>query len=164
MPVTGPRWQGQLTADLATGSPIYYRPLPGTRRFYNPTTGQEVSEHYVVRIYRPALGQAERQSIVVRGRQTAISTRRLRQDLVGRYATVTGESNPIADPNFQTAVMVLEREKRSLLGASEAEKEWICRPDGDYAQALVQLGRRAPDADWLVGTSPEGYIKTYLGG
>lgn len=164
MPVASPRWQGQLNADLATGAPVYYRQIPGTRRFYNPTTGEEVSEHYVVRIYRPALDAAERQAVVQQGRQYGISTRRLRQNLIQRYSSVTGLDDPYNDPTFQQAIRVLEREKRSLLGSSEAEREWISRPGGDYANALVTLGRRSPDADWLVGTSPEGYIANYLGG
>lgn len=54
----------RLEADLATGAPIFYARTPGTKHgakdaYYNPQTGQVVSEHYVLRVYRPYLSEAE---------------------------------------------------------------------------------------------------------
>lgn len=59
-----PKNRAQLEADLATGAPIFYARTPGTKHgakdaYYNPQTGQVVSEDYVLRVYRPYLSEAE---------------------------------------------------------------------------------------------------------
>ena len=174
---TGGRYAEQLRADLANARPIPYRRLPGSgRRYYNPYTGNIVTEHYVVRIYRPNLSKIERELTAQSNRRNAVATRRQRKSFLETYLIKKQAENPgstlrelnarYAD-EFQSLYVQLRTQQLAAKAApiGSEERERILSPTGAYAQALEDLGRRLPDQDFMVGMSPSpkgGYIDTVV--
>ncbi len=138
--------------------------MPGKiRTYYNPRTGQEVSEHYVVRIYRPALSDIEREEARRRVRLYTSQQRRVvasladswevRQESLGQPVTPrnlirkNAEFNALLD-RFR---IVSYEARHAPLGTPLRDSLYAA--DGEYAQLLVLLGRRLPDAGFPVGES-----------
>jgi hypothetical protein len=160
-----PRLQAQLDADLRTGRPIYYRQIPGTRTYYNPNTGAEVSEHYVLR-YRANLDDAARQSIVIRGRVVGRQNRALKSSMAHTYAVRQqalsslpySDEDAIDSLDFQILVQRMYDLKRQTIGTFGDQRAALTDPNGEYANVLMQLGRRLENQTDFVGMSPTGYI------
>jgi hypothetical protein len=160
-----PRLQAQLDADIATGRPIFYRQIPGTRTYYNPNTGQEVSEHYVLN-YRQNLDESARQAVVLRGRIIGRQNRALKLSMAHTYAVrqqaISGlpytDDDSINSIDFQVLVQRMLDLKRQTIGTFGDQKASLTDPNGEYANVLVQLGRRLENQTDFVGMSPTGYI------
>lgn len=159
--------QAQLTADLASGRPIAYRRLPGTasgRGFYNPATGDQVSQHYVLRVYRPSLTDVERQFTRERVQLEAARARVqvsslaetwiLKERSLGRPVTSRNEARKNAEFQalYQRLQVVSLQARHAPLGSRQREELYAA--DGEYANLLVQLGRRLPNEEFRVGMSP----------
>jgi hypothetical protein len=157
----------QLAADLASGRPIPYRRQPTGRGYYNPYTGQRVSEHYVVRVYRPNLGPIEREITSRSNRRNAASSTKRRRDVQDDFLYKKLAENPDKeqgelwlDPDIREEFNELYIKLRSYhidtiaapIGSDERED--LLSADGDYADTLVELGMRLPDEDKPVGQSP----------
>jgi hypothetical protein len=167
----------QLQQDLASRRPIPYRRYPGSGRdYYNPYTGQRVSEHYVVRIYRPNLAPIERELTAQANRRSAVRTVKQRRSIQQTFLIKKQAENPgqtLAQlqaqyaGEFQDLYIQLRTQQIAAKNApiGSAERENILSPTGLYAQTLVDLGRRLPNQDFLVGMSPAakgGYIDTVV--
>jgi hypothetical protein len=217
-----PPWQAaQLEADLARGEVIPYRRLPGTgprdfgpRTYYNPATGDQVSEDYVIRRYRPAirnnssaqyLEYRERERLVTRtqARQRAsfqqtflikkaadsgntsyvtlnpdgtVTTsfpqsfiRENQQEFNGLYATL--RYHAIQSRFVDTGIRYNERTGVPTFPApGTSELDEYLHSEGDYANTLVDLGRRLPGETAPVNSSPDSrggnilndYIATFV--
>ena len=159
--------QRQLAADLATGSPIPYRRVPGKNRVYfNPRTGDEVSEHYVVRIYKPALSEIERSEI---NRQVRINTRQQAIQLNSLADTWRAKQAALGTPIDSRNVAKKNAEFRALYNRfkvvsynarqssriieDRATRDRLYDGQGEYAQLLVALGRRRQEDTFMVGES-----------
>lgn len=167
----------QLQRDLRSRRPIPYRRLPGAgRRYYNPYTGDIVTEHYVVRIYRPNLSSIERELTAQANRRNAVRTQRQRKSLLQTFLIKKQSENPGRSlheleaeykDEFQSEYIKLRTQqlaaKSAVIGSEERRN--ILAPDGEYAKTLENLGRRIPNQDFLVGSSPApkgGYIDTVV--
>lgn len=171
------KYGAQLRRDLSSRRPIPYRRLPGSgRRYYNPYTGQTVTEHYVVRIYRPNLTSIQRELTAQANRRQAVRTRRQRKSLLETFLIKKQAENPgrtlqqLSDQyqaEFQDLYVKLRTQQLAAKAAEigSEERRNILSPNGEYAQTLVDLGRRLPNQDFLVGMSPAskgGYIDTVV--
>lgn len=157
-----PRLQDQLANDLGTGRPIPFRRVPGTRKYQNPYTGQIVTEHYVVRIYRPQLGLADRYIIQEQSKRYQKRRRRYEKSLLDTYmARQEALGNSITRSDARRSPEFIELNRRLTAISIESrqfpigspEREQFFRPDGEYAQILVALGRRLDGDDFPVGMS-----------
>jgi hypothetical protein len=172
------RYQEQLLRDLGSGKAIPYRRLPGLpgsseKRYINPLTGQTtfddgsyITEDYVLRHYRPALAEAERQATTQANRRYAFQSRGLRISFAETFLLKKQVENPLMSDeqlrdNFNQEFMDLYAElKRVQIAARNTDinsplRAGLMAPDGPYAELLVALGRREPDASWAVGLSKE---------
>lgn len=172
-----PRLLAQLNADLRSGRPIAYRRLGGTKaRFYNPDTGQEVSEHYV-RIYNRSIAErssAARNEIRFRNRSFGQKARRetgqqwqtyqARQQALGRQANEQDFLGTQAE--FNRAKLGTRHQPDYHLLRDQDNTPYIVdrtkAPDSDLANLLVSMGRRLVGQDNYVGTSPEGWIENHV--
>lgn len=171
----------QLRKDLAAGRPVPYRRLPGAagikgRKYYNPYNGDIVSEHYVIRVYRPNLSSLEREITAQSNRRNALNTRRQRKSIQETYLIKKQAENPgrtLAQlqtqyaSEFQTLYRNLRVQQLAAKSAEigSDERKNILAADGEYARTLEELGRRVPNQDFLVGMSPQvkgGYIDTVV--
>lgn len=159
--------QAQLYSDLASGRPIAYRRIPGVasgRGYYNPLTGKPVSQHYVLRIYRPALTDVERQYTkervrleVARARvqvNSLADTWMFKERSLGRPVTTRNMAKKDAEFQrlYQRLQIISVQARHAPLGSRLREELYAA--DGEYANLLVQLGRRLPNEDFRVGMSP----------
>lgn len=181
--------------NLTNLSLSYYRQVPSatpggrTYRYYDIATGDEISL-YQYRRYLASLTSAERQYYDQYLKQTAQSARGRRQDIYDSYraqSAVTGQAMTGREFNLLSAQLrtysyqegVLRRQvtaaarsgDRTALIASQDALRALTSPGGQYAATLVALGRRPPDADWMVGVSgdnggihqgPQGQVGTWV--
>jgi hypothetical protein len=155
---------------MPSGPPIHYRRIPGTRRYINPRDPTDVrTEHYVVRIYRPSLSVTQRSEVRTEARQVATRRRKNRSDVASTYQRKVEAENGAYSRSDRDAfaddyarLQQLKFEESSMIGLPERADELadLRAADGEYAQLLVDLGRRPPDADYPVGESPEGISAT----
>lgn len=210
-------WQAdQLSTDLASGEVIPYRRLPGTgprdfgpRTYYNPATGQQVSEDYVIRRYRPAIRnnslaqyseyrQRENVLIQTQARQRASMQQsfliKKNHDTGNNYVTLNPDGTvTTAFPQsfirqYQGEFSGLYAELRYHAIQSRfaggpvtydvntgapifpSERDEYLDANGDYANTLVDLGRRLPGETAPVDASPDSrgghsrndYIATFV--
>lgn len=126
------RHQGQLETDLSAGKAIPYRRLPGTgprtygpRTYYNPETGQQVSEDYVVRHYRPALrdqGLAEYAELQTRQRSFNATQSSIRASMLQTFLIKkSSEQGLTLRPNVALNGQVSYSFPRSFVNANQQE-------------------------------------------
>lgn len=157
----------------ARGLPAGYRPsdplvlfrrIPGTRRYYDPSTYETHTEHFVIRKYRPTRTASEREAIRASGRQTIARRTETKRSIASTYVRKLNSEGREFNRNREIELQVLydrlqqlKIEDQQLLRANDTEaRDALLAPDGEYAQILVRLGRRPADADYLVGMSPVG--------
>lgn len=165
-------------SEVSQGSPpIGFRRIPGTRRYYNPTTYEEYST-YAVRQYRARLygvqGDRAREAVRNEARRYRESLFRGRQDIRalydlkweaehGRKPSPTEHRAVNADFNTKyLRLMRLRYEYNKLSIAQQRQRDALSAAQGPIADALRDLGFRRPTDDWPVGMSPTGYTKTVM--
>lgn len=167
--------------SYAARSPsTYYRRLPGSRAYYNPLTGDILTEHQYVRRFRRGLSYTATTADGEKIRLPAPTDRQLasqleyQRDINARVAQRRREireqyaydrditiQEAQADPEFQDLLIrrdYLEFQKdqiRRQYGQDSEEYQEFMASDGEFAQVLVDLGLRPADADWMVGMSDE---------
>jgi len=182
----------RLQRDLEQPTPVFYRQVPGNRQlYYNPRDkSYTVTEHYVVRVYRPRLDEIRRQQIKKISAKQVVIDRINTSNLLDTWLVkqaAQGDVLPRKKRNlFGTTVTVLvDKEKQAefndLVERLKTEafiartwplddpggKEVHTGPNSEYARLLVELGRRRPDEPFGVGDSPKrvggrSYIDTYV--
>lgn len=177
-----PRWQAQLNRDLATGAPIPYRRVPGRarRQYYNPLRPQDpiVSEHYVVRVYKPALSDLERMKITEYVRESVHRQYFLKRNLADQWQlkketegrTPTSLREAQRDPEFIRLYNDFRAEAFAArhIPIGGALRNVVYAPGGRYHNLLVALGRRTGEENFPVGESPkhvsegQSYIDTVV--
>jgi hypothetical protein len=163
----GQKYEAQLQKDLASG-PVAYRKVPGSRRYYNPKTGETVSEDYVVRIYRKQVSPQELRVMQYRSKVLAQSNRQVRDSLGRTYWAKlqadkvisteqvyrSSQLNQYGFNNVYTRLRAVSYNARyQTLDSPERKAAYAA--DGEYAQLLVALGRRLPEETFMVGDSPK---------
>lgn len=143
------------------------------RKYYNPLTGQDkfrdgtpITEDYVLRHYRPALSQLERELTTESNRTYAIRSRKIRTSVQETYLVKKKAEYPLLtdqqlrdrfSQEFRDMYSELKRTqilaRHAFIGSDE--RRAFMAPDGRYAELLVELGRRKPDESWAVGASSE---------
>lgn len=169
-----PRVQAQLEADLR-GRPIPYRRKPGgpSNVWVNPYTGQEVSEYYVVRVYRPYLYQNEQAAAYAVQQLSRGQLRRAQEmklSLAETYVLVqAANGQPVTNVNevlkqeeFNRIVELLEAERFRLRFLEPVERDAQTGPSSELAELLVLVGRRLGDEDFDVGDSPDDYVRNVV--
>lgn len=130
----------------------------------------------MVRIYRPNLSPIQRELTSISNRRNALSTRKQRKSIQETYLVKKQAENPgktlkQLEAQYKDEFMDLYTELRTQQLAAKAEsigseaRDNILSSTGRYAQTLVDLGRRLPNQDFLVGMSPAskgGYIDTVV--
>jgi hypothetical protein len=130
----------------------------------------------VVRIYRPNLSSIERELTAQANRRNAVRTRKQRKSIQETFLIKKQAENPgmtLAQleqryrSEFQDLYLKLRTQQLAAKAApiGSEERRNILSPTGEYAQTLVDLGRRLPNQDFLVGMSPAskgGYIDTVV--
>jgi hypothetical protein len=72
------------------------------------------------------------------------------------------DSDAINSLDFQTLVFRMQDLKRQLIGTWGDQRAAMTDPNGEYANVLVQLGRRLENQTDFVGMSPTGYINAVV--
>jgi hypothetical protein len=149
---------------VASDPLIHYRRIPGTRRYYNPKTYQTISDRQVQN-YRKSLTPNQREDIRVQSRRVGTASRRKRGDLLSTFQrkldyeeTSYTASERARFANLYARLQQISLQEREWIGLPEYadELEDLRDPDGEYADILVELGRRDPDSEDPVGSSPPG--------
>lgn len=165
----------RLAADKAAGRPVAYRPVPGSSsRYYNPLTREEVSGHYVKRIYNPTLSTPERYTV----QQAELRRVRTERSQYGAlYDTWITKQQSSGDPVTAANEDAKNREfnelyERFKIVSYNARNSPIEDPnrqdyfaaDSEYAQLLVLLGRRRAEDTFPVGESSKqvGFQGSYI--
>ena len=182
-------YSGRLAQDRAileaTGKPISYRRVPGlaSRLFYDPNdpTRPEVSEHYVVRIYRPIVrqeleskpGRVTYTEYIQANRRYARKLTENKLSLAETYQIkLLSESRELTidqvlkDKRFNDLALrlqVVSYEARHS-PIDSALRQRLYAANGAYAKTLYELGRRERGAGFPVGESPlqVGVGKSYI--
>lgn len=161
-------WADRLQDDLTRG-PVFYRRVPGgNRTYYDPKrpTLAPVSEHYVVRIYKPAIEAEQRAVINARVRDYQRIAREQNKSLAETYMIrqaslgqpVTAQNVTLKDAQFKDLVRQLQiesykaRQQNVLTNPNRAK---AFETGSAYSNLLVALGRRTGEEDFLIGESPK---------
>lgn len=130
----------------------------------------------MVRIYRPNLAPIQRELLNQANRRNSVRTRAQRKSIQETYLIKKQAENPgtslrqLEQQNkaeFQALYVKLRTQQIAAKAADigSDERANILSPTGEYAQTLVDLGRRLPNRDFIVGMSPSpkgGYIDTVV--
>ncbi len=170
------RNQAQLNADLAAG-PIFYRRVPGPgRKYYDPMRPENptVSEHYVLRVYKPKLNQIQRQQVNQRVRDTIKLQRQQKLTLAETWSAkqaslgrpVTPRNLTLKDQQFKQAYDQYRIESWTARhqGLENPNRAAYFAPGSTYDQSMVQMGRRTGEEDFPIGESPKhaGQTGSYI--
>ena len=173
--------QSQLNADLQSGTPIPYTRVPGftkdgkpLRRYYNPQTGIEVSEHYYLN-YRRSLSQIERTNLTLQVRTNRLGVKNYRDSLWNSYVlrkqAEQQNKGPLADPStiiepdneeFSMLYLSLIQQRYKVNQMFGEEKVTMNDPGGNLAATLTLLGRRLSTDTQFVGQSDPDWISTHV--
>jgi hypothetical protein len=162
------RNQGFLSRDLGYGSPVFYRPVPGSAsRYYDPSRPENgtVSKHYVFKVYHPQLNPLQRAMVretmtrhVSRQRQIRSSLAEgwmLRQAAIGN--PVTPENTRDRQGEFTELYNRLRVEAHAARQQNRLEnpdRVLAFQAGSPYSNLWVELGRRRGDENFPVGDSP----------
>lgn len=144
---------------------IHYRRIPGTRRYLDPQNPTRTVSDRFVRNYRNSLSANQREAIRVESRQVAIRNRKYGGSVATTHQAKIqyeggsyGSSDRARLAELYARLYQYKLQERSMIGIPEYadELEALRDPSGDYANVLVELGRRPANATYPVGTSPPG--------
>jgi hypothetical protein len=159
--VAGRKPSKGLTGRYAPSEPQqYFRRVPGKKRtYYNVATGERVTEHFVVRVYRPSRTPEETEERLARSKRWSVSARRDQQTIWRAYQAKErfyGREPSRDDFNFWYEQLQDLRIERLRLGAIADRKQWDAFNDAssDFAQVAEELGLREPTAHYPIDTSP----------
>lgn len=161
-------WSSRLQEDLAEG-PVFYRRVPGgNRSYYDPKrpTRPAVTEHYVVRIYKPAIQQEQRALINARVQQYQRIARAEDKSLATTYIKrqaalgqpVTTQNLTLKDAQFKDLVRRMRIASYNARAQNELTNPTRARAfetGSTYSDLLVALGRRTGEEDFPIGESPK---------
>lgn len=162
----------------------YWQRIPGQTReqrhrgYYNYLTGDTMTEHQYLRRYRrgldyrvtrpngdqqvyPAVSDETLSETLAYQRDVAGMRREQQADRLEQYAYEQDITYEEARQDFYTLDQqryYYEYEKnviRRQYGEDSPEYQQFMAADGEFAQVLVNLGLRPPEADWMVGMSGE---------
>jgi hypothetical protein len=155
----------KLTGRYAPSEPQqFFRRVPGKRTYYNTRTGEVVTEHFVVRVYRPSRTAEEREQRLERSRRYGVAARRDRQTIWNAYqAKERHEGREASREDFNVWYQELNelRIERLRLRQSGTPRAWAAfnHYTGPFAQVAVELGIRDPNAAHPVTTSPKFHFR-----
>ena len=142
---------------------VYFRRVPGKRRFYIPGTYQKTYSTYFTRQYRATRDVAEQVEQANRSARQAISNRHRRSTFrrgfllkrehdLGHH--LSREERQAATREFRAEYAEMEALRFQINGKRARERKRMVRPGSRLNQILIDMGMRTGEEDFPVGMSP----------
>lgn len=146
---------------------VYFRPVPGQRRFYISGTYEQLYSTYFVRRYRASRNEAERIELQNRSESRRRVESQQRSDFYQGFMLkkehdlgrrLSREERQAARAEFYEDYRELRLTRFNINRMTNArQKHNALRKGSRMDQLLIKMGKRTGDEDFPVGMSPPGH-------